>query len=117
LGTADQHARIDTQPIADKAEHDDGADPEAASAPGDAKACTTALAPPILNVVAARQLIETHFPLSHTPTSAAHSSPALFLFPKELPRLEEGSSPAPICDPQPFTASAGWPSYSSPARR
>src|SRR5262249_47473498 len=73
FGAADQHARVDTQPIADKAEHDDGADPEAASAPGDAKAGTPILAPPIFNVVAARQLIETHVPLSLTPTSAARS--------------------------------------------
>jgi len=73
LGAADQHARVDTQPIADKAKHDDGADPEAASAPGDAKAGTPILAPPVFNVVAARQLIETHFPLSYSPTSAAQS--------------------------------------------
>src|SRR5262249_19540896 len=65
LGAADQHARVDAQPIADKAEHDDGADPEAASTPWDAKACT--FAPPILNVVAAGQLIETHFPISLRP--------------------------------------------------
>src|SRR5262245_26955626 len=61
LGTADQHARIDAQPIADQAEHDNGADPEAAPTAWDAKAAVPALAPAILNVVAARQLIETHF--------------------------------------------------------
>src|SRR5499427_2801541 len=73
LGAADQHTRIDAQPIADKAEHDDGANPEAASTSGDAKACTAVLAPPILNVVAARQFIETHFPPSYARMSAARS--------------------------------------------
>jgi hypothetical protein len=66
LGTADQHARIDAQPIADKAEHDDGANPEAASTSGDAKACTAVFAPTIFNVPAPRQFIETHFPPSLT---------------------------------------------------
>jgi hypothetical protein len=70
LGTTDQHARIDTQPIAHKGEHDDGADSEAASTSGDAKTCTTVFAPPIFNLVAARQFIETHFPLSHSRTFA-----------------------------------------------
>jgi hypothetical protein len=83
LCTADQHARIDAQPIADKAEHDDGANPEAASASWDAKACTTVLAPPILNVVAARQFIETHFPPSYARTSAARHAPRLFLLLKK----------------------------------
>src|SRR5262249_36338873 len=91
LGAADQHARVDTQPIADKAEHDDGADPEAASAPGDAKAATPILAPPVFNVVAARQLIETHFPLSYTPASAAQSWATAFSPPEES--LDEGRHP------------------------
>src|SRR6516164_3763313 len=93
LGAADQHARIDAQPIADKAKHDDGANPEAASTSWDAKACT--LAPPILNVVAARQFIETHFPSSYARTSAARSCATAFTRLKELPPLDEGSSSDP----------------------
>jgi hypothetical protein len=61
LGTTDQHARIDAQPIADQAEHDNGADSEPAPPAWNAKAAAAILAPAILNVVAARQLIETHF--------------------------------------------------------
>src|SRR5262249_53283992 len=115
-GAADQHARVDPQPIADKAEHDDGADAEAASAPGNAKACTSVLAPPILNVVAARQFIETHVPLSYVRTSAAQSRATAFL-PKGIAPLDEGFSPASICDSRLFSVSAGWPSCSSPVRR
>src|SRR5262249_51038947 len=81
LGAADQDARIDAEPIADKAEYDDGADPKAASTPRDAKARPAVLAPPIFNVVAARQFIETHFPLSYyVRVAVAQSCAAAFRF-------------------------------------
>jgi len=116
LGAADQHARVDTQPIADKAEHDDGADPEAASTSGDAKACTPVLAPPILNVVAARQFIETHFPPSYARTSAARSCATAFPSCKRTAH-HSMKDRGPIRHPQPFTASVDWRSYPLPVRR
>src|SRR5262249_30645532 len=61
LSATYQHARVDTQPIANKPEHDDGANPKAPAASGNAKACTTGIAPPILNVLAPRQLIQRIF--------------------------------------------------------
>jgi hypothetical protein len=63
LCPADQQARVDAKRIAEKAEHDDGADPETAAAPaGDAKAAIHT--PAVFNVVAARHFIETHVPIS-----------------------------------------------------
>src|SRR5262249_34344396 len=70
-------------------------------------------APAILNVVAARQLIETHCPLSYAGTSAAPSCITAFSSSKK----NRQRSANPINHRQLFTASAGWPAYSQNSRK
>src|SRR2546429_4785593 len=69
VGAADQYVRIYTEPPTEEAEYDDGADAEAAALPtrnakAPARSVAAILTPSIFDVVAARQLIETHFSLS-----------------------------------------------------
>src|SRR6202043_2986626 len=72
LRAADQDARIDPERVADKAEHDDGADAEPAAAHRKAEAAATAhsaaiVAATVLDVVAAAEIIVTHGGLSSGP--------------------------------------------------
>src|SRR6266576_2304222 len=63
VGPADQNAWIYAEVPAQKSEHDDGADPDPTPPTGKAKSASV-LAVPVFDVVATRQLIETHFQLS-----------------------------------------------------
>ncbi len=73
---ADQDARVDAEGVAEQAEHDDGADAEAAAAHRDTEAAAThaaaAVVATVLDVVAAPEIIVTHggFP-SFRPVCAA----------------------------------------------
>ena len=63
VGSADQNAWIYAEPPAEETKYDDGAYPHPTPPTPNAKAAAV-LTSPIFDVVAARQLIETHFTFS-----------------------------------------------------
>src|SRR5665811_31634 len=75
LGTANEHARIDSERPADQAEHNDSSNAEAAAAHRDTNTAAGAAtaAAVILHIVAAAEVIPTHVPV--LPNMAAGSLP------------------------------------------
>src|SRR5262249_40462075 len=70
LGAADQQARIDAERPPDEPEHDDGADPQASGADRHAHAAAAAaFVAPILDVVAAAEILPAHLPLPYRATA------------------------------------------------